>query len=180
MTASAPARVIRLARPLYWICSTAMVVLPILVAYASATGGITEARLRARFGHLSLPDPIDATGWAAVFAMAALSVALVLLALWHMRALFALYRDGRILGRETANRIRRIGQAVLALSVVGVLGDTLVVLALTLDNPPGERTLSVAFGNDDLFLAMAAGLLIVIGWAMTEAARVAEDNAGFI
>ena len=76
--------------------------------------------------------------------------------------------------------IRQIGLALLGLATLGVLRHTLSILALTSNNPPGQRALSVRLSSADIFLFFTAGLLITIGWAMSEATRIAEENKGFV
>ena len=50
----------------------------------------------------------------------------------------------------------------------------------SLANPPGERVLTISLEGADLGQVLAGGLMVVIGWAMREAAVVAEENRGFI
>lgn len=171
---------IRIARPLSYLTTLALVGYPLALLVMVLTGSFNEAHLRDAFDMVPLPEQFTAPVWITVYATAAMSVALVLLALWNMRALLSLYAMGDVLGSEAALRIRRIGHCLLALAIWGVLAHTLDVAALTWNNPAGERSLSVAFSNTDLFLFLAAGLMTVIGWAMTEAADVASENRGFV
>lgn len=173
-------RIAALSRVLYWLVTLAMIAIPAGILTAFTMGALSEDRLRAAYPNVQLPAEITIAGWVTVALVLAVSLALVITALWHMRRLFALYARGDVLGQDAAVRILKIGQVLLILAVVGVLGDTLSVLALTLANPEGAKSLSIAFGSNDLFLGFAGGLLTVIGWAMVEAARVADENASFV
>lgn len=173
-------RIRRIARPMSLLVTLALVVLPLVLFVALLSGGFSEADLRGQFTSITLPDTISPVAWAVTYGVGAISVVLVLLALWHMRILFSLYAMGDVLGLPAARAIRRIGLSLLALAVAGVVGNTLIILALTSGNPAGERALAIGFSNDDIFLFFASGLLIVIGWAMAEAARIADENRGFI
>ncbi|MEM7723368.1 MAG: hypothetical protein AAF376_13470 [Pseudomonadota bacterium] len=173
-------RIGALSRVLHWFVTLAMIAIPLGILVAFATGAMSEARLRAAYPNVQLPAEITLIGWVTVMLVLTVSLALVLAALWQMRCLFALYTRGEVLGHEAAARILKIGQVLLALAVIGVLGNTLSVLALTFANPEGARSLSVAFSSNDLFLAFAGGLLTVIGWAMVDAARIADENASFV
>lgn len=173
-------RIAKLARPLHWLSTAALGAIPIGLVIAAALGALSEDRLRASYGHFPLPETIAISGWISTLLFGLLSVALVLFILWQMRGLFACYARGDVLGREAAARVQRMGQGLLALAAIRLVADTVNVLVLTLPNPPGQRVLSIGFDTDDLFLLFAAGLLTLVGWAMAEAARVAEENAGFV
>ena len=97
-----------------------------------------------------------------------------------MRGLFALYRRGQILTDAAAERIRRIGAALVVLAVAGTLLHTAQALLLTIDNPAGQRHLVLSLSSDSLGFLLSGGLLVVIGWAMREAARAAAENASFV
>ncbi|MEZ5713802.1 MAG: DUF2975 domain-containing protein [Paracoccaceae bacterium] len=103
-----------------------------------------------------------------------------LYALWQAQALFALYRGGETLSPAPARRIGRIGWGLLAAAGLGLAVRPAVAVALTAANPPGTRLLAVSFGSGDVGLGLAAGLMIVIGWVMREAAAVAEENRSFV
>lgn len=112
--------------------------------------------------------------------VAGLAVIPALCALWQMQKLFGRYLAGQVLTAEAARHIRRIGLWMVGMAGVGVVLPTLQALILTMDNPAGKKVLMVALSSDSLGFVMAGGLLTVIGWAMSEAARAAEENAGFV
>ena len=176
---TALSRTRRLARPLSYLTTAALLGYPAAIFLMALSGFFSEARLRDTYDAVTIAQITPAV-WGVLAAVALVSIALVTLALWNMRALLALYATGDVLGQDAALRIRRIGQSLLALAVWSVLSHTLNVAALTWNNPPGTRALSVAFSNSDLFLFLAAGLITVIGWAMFEAARVADENRSFV
>lgn len=169
----------RIARPLCTLTTAALIGFPLVLLLASGSGYFDESTLRDSFDMVTFPA-ISPTTWGLLYAINIASAVLVWLTLWNMRALLSLYSMGDVLGQDAALRIRRIGTLLLALAIWGVLSHTLTVVALTWPNPPGERSLSIAFSNTDLFLFLAAGLMSVIGWAMTEAARIADENRGFV
>lgn len=170
----------RIARPLSYVTTAALFTYPFAILVMALSGYFNDAFLRDTYGMVSFPADLSPLAWAAIYAIAAGSIALTCAALWNMRVLMVLYATGDVLGPDTALCIRRIGNLLLALAIYGVIAHTLTVLALTWGNPAGERSLSVAFSNTDLFLFIAAGLMTVIGLAMTEAARVANENRAFI
>ncbi|GAB5447025.1 hypothetical protein [Gymnodinialimonas sp.] len=170
----------RIARPLALVTTIALLAYPFAVFTMALSGYFDTAFLRDAYSGVTLPAVLSPAALTVTYAIAALSVALICVVLWNIRALLVLFATGDVLGGEAARRIRRIGTLLLALAIYGVLAHTLTVLALTWGNPPGERSLSIAFSNTDLFLFLAAGLMTVIGLAMTEAARIADENRAFI
>ena len=123
------------------------------------------------------PTPFTAT---ASVALGGLALIPALFALLEMRALFQRYRRHEVLTPTCARHIRRAGRWLVVTAGVQLILPTLTVLLLTASNPPGERMLSVSLSSQSLGFVLAGGFLTVIGWAMAEAARAAEENAGFI
>jgi len=113
-------------------------------------------------------------------AIAALPGSAALLALWQLWSLFGCYARGQIFSAEPVQRLRRMGLALVALAPALPLSHTLSVLALTWQNPPGQRVLVLALAFQH-YLALLFGLvLLAMATVMAEAARVAEENAGFV
>lgn len=177
---SALLRTRRIARPLSYVTTVALLGYPFALLIGAMTGYFNEAALRDSYDATILPAAIPMGAWVVVYATAIVSFAIVMLVLWNMRALLSLYAMGDVLGPEAALRIRRIGHCLLALAIWGMLAHTIDIAALTWGNPPGQRALSVAVSNNDMFLFLAAGLMTVIGWAMSEAARVADEHRSFV
>lgn len=170
----------RIARPLSYVTTVALFAYPFAILLMAMSGYFNDAFLQDTYDAVSFPAVRSPLVWGAVYAIAAGSIALTCAALWNIRVLLVLYATGDVLGADTALRIRRIGNLVLALAIYGILAHTATVLVLTWGNPPGERSLSIAFSNTDLFLFISAGLMTVIGLAMTEASRVADENRAFV
>ena len=69
---------------------------------------------------------------------------------------------------------------VTANAFVRPAADTVLVLLLTWDNPPGQRRLVLGFGWEDYLCLLFGGLLFAVSWAMVEATRIETENAGFV
>lgn len=100
--------------------------------------------------------------------------------LLQMHRLFAGFRAGEILTQNGAILIRRIGMGLLAVAVLRILATPLQSLIITLPAPPGLRSLVISLHGADVGFFLAAGLMAVIGWAMEDAARAAEENRSFV
>lgn len=160
-----------LAERLYWVISAAMLLLPLLALVAVLGNVLPE-----------FPPPTVISGGElmAIWAVGAVVLAALLWVLWQMRALLDCYRRGEVLTDRAAMHILRVGQGLGLLAGLRLLSSTALVLIVTHDNPPGQRMLSIAISSDTVGLALASGLLILIGWAMRQAAEVAQENASFV
>ena len=116
--------------------------------------------------------------WA--MGVVAVSVALGLYALWQVWHLFAAYGRGVVFGPEASDRLRRLAWALMATALVRPLTKTVVVLLLTLNNPPGQRQLVISLAWEDYLSLLFGGLLFAMSWAMAEARRIEQENAGFV
>ena len=55
-------------------------------------------------------------------------------------------------------------------------------MALKTYNPttPGQRQLVIGLSWEDYLSLLFGGLLLAMSWAMVEARRIAQENAGFV
>jgi hypothetical protein len=126
------------------------------------------------------PRPLPPLVAGAVFA--ALGVVSVpgLWGLWELKRLFEAYATGAIFTVAAARRLRHCGYALMVAGAGSPLGSMLLSAALSLDLPRHGRSLVISMSSDDLLLLLIGGVLLVIARVMGEAARIAEENAGFI
>ncbi|GHC27144.1 hypothetical protein IQ03_02808 [Gemmobacter caeni] len=175
-----PPRILRLSLVLWWVVTLLLPGLPLLVLLWGWHGVREPGWLLTAFPGLPPETRLTAGKSSGTLALGLLALVPMLAALWHMRGLFALYAASEVLTPMAARRIRAIGVALALLAVAQTVLPGLQLLLLTADNPPGARIVSIALTSEMLWLALAGGLLVTIGWAMTEAARVAEENRGFV
>lgn len=107
-------------------------------------------------------------------------LAVTLALLWQLWSLFGEYLKGAVFSPRALVCLRRFAGLLLALSVVGPLIQALTSVAISWDNPPGQRTLMVALSSSDYALVLIALVFMAIARVMSEAARVAEENEQFI
>ena len=172
-------RILSGGRAMRVICDATMVALPLsitvgLIAWPEAVRALAgPAGLRVAEG----VTPFQT--WVAV-AAGLVPLAVMLWTIWQMRQLFALFARGAVLTPMVAARIRRIGQGFLALALLPLVVIPVQSVLLSWANPEGERSLSVIVNSNMLGFAVASALLILIGWAMGQAAEVAEENRAFV
>ncbi|WP_052249525.1 hypothetical protein [Tateyamaria sp. ANG-S1] len=170
----------RRARQFEWATIGLLTVLIVAAAIAIADGGLSVADLRAEYDIRHFPE--TPTLWSVTLwrVIEIASYILLLWVLWCVRGWLAACADGETFQGDTARRVLRIGQGLLALAVVEIVSNTVIILALTWNNPTGERTLSITIDGSGLFLLLAAALLTLFGYIQSEAARLMAENREFI
>lgn len=154
--------------------------LPFAVGWGLYTGVTDPITTAQRFP--DLPEVTEFTATKAFLAGLIGAAVLIpaLFTLWQMRELFGRYMNGEVLTARCAGHISRIGIGFVVISAMNLLIPTIQALILTINNPEGARVLMVQFSSNGIGFLLAGGLLVAIGWAMTEAAHAAEENAGFV
>ena len=180
-------RVEKISRILEWSCSVAIVVIPAGLAVIWATldwwltgGGRAIVPDLWQATDFPIPHPIPAASLVSGYLASMIAGAVVVYGVWQLRALFALYRRGLIFTSDNILRLRRFALAVLALTFASPLSNTLVILALTLGNPPGQRFLSIGISSSQLVTLFIGAVFLVIAWVMDEGRELAEDQAQIV
>jgi Protein of unknown function (DUF2975) len=117
-------------------------------------------------------------GWTrfAGFAICMLPMAVLGYMLYQAFALFDGYRVGNVFTDAAPIHLRGIGISMLALAVLRPLATTLLGVALTMSNPPGQRILSIGVSIDDYMIAAFGGLVLAIGHVMVQAKLLADEH----
>jgi hypothetical protein len=110
------------------------------------------------------------------FLVSMIPLSVLFYALHQAYELFDGYRRGNVFSDDAPVRLRRIGFAMIALALLRPLDNTLLGLVLTVSNAPGARILAIGLNIDDYMIAAFGGLILAIGHAMFEAARMADDH----
>lgn len=136
----------------------------------------------ARLARDYLADGGAAIAQAGLLAALAVSVLLLGAALWGVWHAFQLFRAfGREAQPASAGRhVRQMGLALAAMPLITVIGAAAVSLLLTLDRTPGSRELTVSVGLPDLVIGLTGLVLVAIGFALTDAAAIADENRQFV
>lgn len=107
-------------------------------------------------------------------------VALGLWTVWQLWCLFGEFGAGRIFGLAAQRRLAALARGLLAMALWGPLQRTVIGLALTWGNPPGQRMLVLGIGMEDYLALVSGAVLLATATVMAEAARLADENAGFV
>ena len=113
-----------------------------------------------------------------VFGFAAGLPALVvsIIALNSLSALFSLYERGMYFMAENVKRFRFLGELAMWSILADIFNKTVLIVAQTINNPPGERVLSIGFTSDHVKLLLVAGIVMIIGMVMDEGRKINDEN----
>ncbi|HXP98145.1 MAG TPA: DUF2975 domain-containing protein, partial [Telmatospirillum sp.] len=126
------------------------------------------------------PRPLPPLVATAVFGALSVVSLPALWGLWALKKLFEGFATGAIFTIAAARRLRHCGYALMVAAGLSPIGSMLLSAALSLDLPKNGRSLVISLSTDDLVLLLIGGVLLVVARVMEEAARIAEENAGFV
>lgn len=107
-------------------------------------------------------------------------VSLFLFAMGNVALLFRRLRSTRLFHPDVPLLLTRIGRLACASAIAGPVARTVVGLALTSGNPPGQRQLVVSVGSGDVTSIITGLLLLVFAYVMQEALRIDEENRSIL
>ncbi len=103
-----------------------------------------------------------------------------LFALQQLWQLFGEYALGNVFSRRALESLRGFARCALATAFAEPVYGGVLSVIVTSDRKPGTRELNLAFTSNDYTMLLIGAALLAIASVMAEAARVAEDNAGFV
>lgn len=140
----------------------------------------TRNLLLARLGQAGQGLSLSPGRLTAAAAITAVSVGVLLFGLWQVRMLFLNFANGHVFTLTSARLLRNFAGSVLAQAILGPISSTALMLAFTLDNPPGNRQLVITLSSQDYLALIVGGVLLAVSWVMVEASRIADENASFV
>lgn len=90
------------------------------------------------------------------------------------------FRQGRPFGLVAATGMRDFAIGVFACTVLKLVSGALLSVVLSWNAPAGQKQLAISVSSDMLLMLLVGAVLTLVGWALTEAAAIAEENAQFI
>ena len=165
---------------LYFATWAALFAAPVTLIALILTGTFDPDTIKAAFPDLPISDRLSETAIILAGVIGLLPWLFGAWVLYQAQALFALYRADRALTLEAAQTIRDIGVGLVLIAVTQIVARTVQVLILTSANADGARMLAIQFSFGQFGMLLAAGLMVVIGRSMVEAARAVDDMRGFV
>jgi hypothetical protein len=113
-------------------------------------------------------------------AWSLLPLGMSLLGLQRLWGLFGEYAQGRVFSHRALLYLRDFARCIVALSIISPIYGAVLSVIATWANAPGTRELNLDVTSDDYVMLLFGAVLLAISSVMAEAARVAEDNEGFV
>ncbi len=128
------------------------------------------------------PDlpPLSAWQYGALAGVTVLSALPTLYVLWKLRQMFQCFARGEVFSAPATRHLFGAAKGMVAWGIVSVFGITAAILILTANAPAGQHALVVNVSSANVSGIFAGVVLAVMGWVMQEAARLSEENAGFV
>lgn len=98
----------------------------------------------------------------------------------RLRSCLASFAAGRPFASTGIAGLRDFALAGVLAALAQFVGHTLLRLVLTWTAAPGHKQLAISIDSTTLMLAMFAGIIAALAWAMEKAAALAEENSQFI
>lgn len=100
-----------------------------------------------------------------------------ILAYYTLHKLFANYAKGKIFIHENVSIYQRLGRILFMNGLLCIpLHDSLMVLAATINNAPGQRMLNISFGTPNLEAILLGFVIMVIAWVMQQASDLNNEQ----
>lgn len=129
---------------------------------------------------IASPVTITAPVRAAVLVLQGGGIALMLWLLRSLWTVFGRFEQGAVFDAPSGAAVRMAGFASLANAAYLLLFPTLATLLLTVNNPSGQRALSIAFNTQQILALLMAGFFIAIGHVLTLGAALDEDSKSIV
>lgn len=101
----------------------------------------------------------------------------IFLSLFVLKSIFLNYQKGVIFSTINARQYTYLGWLFFLDALIAQpLSNLLMVLAVTLANPPGHRYISLSFGTPNIEALLCGMLVIVISWVMLEASKLHDEQ----
>lgn len=178
MTASPP--LVKLSRLLARLSIAGMIIIPLILAvvWAELNWLITHSPEFANIG--IYPERVDTGQKVLGFLISLASASLVLYGLWRLRGVFQSFEEGIFFTSATIKGIRTFALMIVLTVIVRPITGALLSVLLTLNNPSGERSLSITFGSGHIEILFVGLVFFAIAHVMSEGQKLADENAQII
>ncbi len=124
--------------------------------------------------------PLTTWQYGALALVAAFNFLPTLFVIWKLRQMFQLFATGHIFTSAATKHLFSAAKGMVAWGIIAIFSTTVSVLVLTANAAKGEHVLVVNVSSGQLAGIFAGIIFVVMSWIMQEAARLSEENAGFV
>jgi hypothetical protein len=120
--------------------------------------------------------PLPASARCMGFLVTMMPTAVAMFGAYYLMRLFHLYEQGAIFRPSNVQCFKKLSRVLIWWFAVGIVHRSLLSVALTLHNPPGQRIFTLSIGSPDLTALLLGCILAVIAWVMEEGRKLQEDQ----
>lgn len=174
------ARFIRLAKIMEWVTTIGILLITALAVAAVVYPDWTRNLALAKLGQAGMAIQITPIGQALAAIVVAIPITVMLVGLFAVKRMFNDFAHGEILTQRAAGHLQTFAATVLLQAPLSPVVSAGLSAALTFGDPSGRKAIMIGFSLNDYFALIIGGVLLATATIMREAARVADENAGFV
>ena len=126
-------------------------------------------------GHLLEPLPLTVKVWG--FMVSWIPATIGMLIAFSLMRLFSCYQRGAIFVIESIRYIRHVGILMFIWALLNPIYQVLMSLAVTLENPVGQKVIAINLDADYFRNLITAGIVFLIAYIMQEGVKLREEQA---
>lgn len=170
----------RVSKGMVYALTLAMITLAVILAGFTLYPDIPIQHLLNTYSLSPALPPLSAWQFGALAAVALITTLPLLFALWKLQKMFLLFAAGEVFSTTATRHLYGAAKAMVIWGLVATCSTTLAVLILTANAPAGAHVLVVNISSAELASILGGIIFAIMSWIMQEAARLSEENEGFI
>jgi hypothetical protein len=100
-----------------------------------------------------------------------------LIGILFLKKLFTNYGKAIIFSKSNVKIFKKLGILLVIDAIIAdPISRSLEILAITMNNPPGHRWITISFGGINVMELFCSVMVITIAWVMHEATKIQEEN----
>ena len=169
-----------LCRTLVFLCLISLAVLPLLFAFGWHRVISQNALDVIELPFHLQPELIQTWQWAAAIVISAIPLVASLIGIHKLKHLMQLFVAGCYFTANTVRALCQFSAWLLTATLLKVMVNPLMSVALTLNNPPGQGALVISINNQTVTSLACCAIFFVIAYVLREGQRIAEENAEIV
>ena len=161
------------------LCVLIVILLPLLLLWIWVDFERTNGTLE-YIGNALRPETIALPYRILGFIIRMVPVSLLMWGLFHLMALFELFRKAVFFSEANARLLHKSSMMLFFSTLASPIARALVSVAVTINNPSGQRAVVVNIESGDLNSLFVATVFLAVAWVMREAHALAQENAEFV
>ena len=123
---------------------------------------------------------VQAWQWYALWGATVTYLAIGVAGLWFLQKAFANFARGELFNEANSRDLRRFAQLLFVQALARPLLHTSTGVLMTINHPPGQKVLSLAFGSQEVLFIGLAMVLWVMSDLLVKGSRLEAENRSFV